>query len=57
MNLDDRSVLDVVNQLIITKRLNKSQILKMVELVPISNDIKDLRDNLNWESSDKKGVY
>ena len=57
MNLDDRAVLDVVNQLIITKRLNKSQILKMVELVPISNDIKDLRDNLNWESSDKKGVY
>ena len=33
------------------KVINKNQILQMVNLVSISNDINDLKDNLKWESS------
>ena len=51
MNINDKSVLEMLNNLIVTNRLNKSQILQMVNLVSISNDIKDLKDNLKWESS------
>ena len=51
MNINDKSVLEMLNKLIIINRLNKSQILQMVNLVSISNDINDLKDNLNWESS------
>ena len=51
MNINDKSVLEMLNKLIVINRLNKSQILEMVNLVSISNDIKDLKDNLNWESS------
>ena len=51
MNINDKSVLEMLNKLIVTNRLNKSQILQMVNLVSISNDIYDLKDNLKWESS------
>ncbi len=51
MNINDKSVLEMLNKLIIINRLNKSQILQMVNLVSISNDINDLKDNLIWESS------
>ena len=51
MNINDKSVLEMLNKLIIINRLNKSQILQMVNLVSISNDINDLKDNLQWESS------
>ena len=51
MNINDKSVLEMLNKLIVINRLNKSQILEMVNLVSISNDIKDLKDNLKWESS------
>ena len=51
MNITDKSVLEMLNKLIVINRLNKSQILQMVNLVSISNDINDLMDNLNWESS------
>ena len=51
MNIKDKSVLEMLNKLIVTNRLNKSQILQMVNLVSISNDIKDLKDNLKWENS------
>jgi len=51
MNINDKSVLEMLNKLIVINRLNKSQILQMVNLVSISNDINDLMDNLNWESS------
>ena len=51
MNIKDKSVLEMLNKLIVINRLNKSQILQMVNLVSISNDIKDLKDNLKWESS------
>ena len=51
MNINDESVLEMLNKLIATNRLNKTQILQMVNLVSISNDINDLKDNLKWESS------
>ena len=51
MNINDKSVLDMLNKLIVINRLNKSQILQMVHLVSISNNINDLMDNLKWESS------
>ncbi len=51
MNINDKSVLDMLNNLIAINRLNKAQILQMVNLVSLSNDINDLKDNLKWESS------
>ena len=51
MNINDKSVLEMLNKLIAINRLNKTQILQMVNLVSISNDFNDLNDNLNWESS------
>ena len=51
MNINDKSVLEKLNELIAINRLNKTQILQMVNLVLISNDFSDLKDNLKWESS------
>ena len=51
MNINDKYVLEILNRLIAIERLNKSQILQMVNLVSLSNDINDLKDNLKWESS------
>ncbi len=51
MNINDKSVLEMLNEFIAINRLNKTQILHMVNLVSISNDINDLKDNLKWESS------
>ena len=51
MNINDKSVLEMLNKLIVINRLNNSQILQMVNLVSISNDSDDLKDNLKWESS------
>ena len=51
MNINDKSVLEMLNKLIAINRLNKTQILQMVNLVSISNDFHDLKDNLKWESS------
>ena len=51
MNINDKSVLEMLNKLIVINRLNNSQILQMVNLVSISNDINDLKGNLKWESS------
>ena len=50
MNINDKSVLEILNKLIAIDRLNRTQILQMVNLVSISNDINDLKDNLKWES-------
>ena len=51
MNINDKSVLEMLNKLIVINRLNNNQILQMVNLVSISNDINDLEDTLKWESS------
>ena len=50
MNINDKPVLEMLNKLIAVDRLNKNQILQMVNLVSLSNDINDLKDNLKWES-------
>ena len=50
MNINDKSVLEMLNRVIAIDRLNKTQILQMVNLVSISDDINDLKDNLKWES-------
>ena len=51
MNINDKSVLEMLNKLIAINGLNKTQILQMVNLVSISNDFNDFKDNLKWESS------
>ena len=51
MNINDKSVLETLNNFIAINRLNKTQILQMVNLVSISIDFNDLKDNLKWESS------
>ena len=50
MNISDKSVLEMLNKLIAIDRLNKTQILQMVNLVSLWNDMNDLIDNLKWES-------
>ena len=54
MNINDEIILKKLNDFIVNDRLNKFQILQMVDLVSISNDIDDLKDNLNWESCKNK---
>jgi len=51
MNVNDKTVLTILNEFIISERLNYSQILQIAELAPISYDITDLKENFNWESS------
>ena len=51
MNIKDKYVLEMLNKLIAIDRLNKNQVLQMVNLVSLSNDINDLKENLKWESS------
>ena len=51
MNINDKSVLEMLNKLITIDRLNKTQIIQMVNLVSLSNDINDLKENLKWEAS------
>ena len=49
MNINDKSVLEMLNTLIVFDRLNKEQILQMLNLASLSIDINDLKDNLKWE--------
>ena len=54
MNVNDASVLEMVNRLIVTNRLNKSQILQLVNLASISNSISELEENMKWETLKSK---
>ena len=54
MNINDASVLKVINNLIASDRLNKNQILQLVKLVSISKNIEELKDNMNWETIKSK---
>ena len=54
MDINEDVVLAALNKFIVTNRLNKIQILGLVELVSISKDIYDLEDNLYWEISTKQ---
>ena len=49
MNIKDHNVLMKVNELISANRLNRSEILQLVKLLPVSKDINDLKDNFKWE--------
>ena len=51
MNINDASVLELINNIIATDRLNKNQILQMVNLATISNNIHELKENMKWEGS------
>ena len=50
MNINDESILEILNKHIAIDRLSKSQILHMINLVSLSNDLNDLKDNLKWEN-------
>ena len=54
MNVNDASVLEMINRLIATNRLNKNQILQLVDLASISNSINDLEENMKWETYKSK---
>ena len=54
MNINDASVLEIINRLIATDRLNKNQILQLVNLASISNSINDLKENMKWETFKSK---
>ena len=54
MNVNDASVLEMINRLIASDRLNKNQILQLVNLASISNTINELEENLKWESFKSK---
>ena len=50
MNVNDPKVLEMINRIIALNRLNKSQILQIVNLTSISNSIQELKDNMKWEN-------
>ena len=50
MNVNDESVLEMINRLIATDRLNKNEILQLVNLASISNNINELEENMKWET-------
>ena len=54
MNINDASVLDMINDLIASDRLNKKQILQLVHLASISKSIEELKDNIKWETVESK---
>ena len=50
MNVNDASVLEIINRLIATDRLNKKQILQLVNLASISNSVNELKEHMKWET-------
>ena len=54
MNVNDAYVLEMINRLIASDRLNKNQILQLVNLVSISNSINELEENIKWETFKSK---
>ena len=49
MNINDDSVLEIINNFIASDRLNKKQILQLINLASISTSINELRENMKWE--------
>tara|TARA_Y100000739_G_scaffold210446_1_gene201013 strand:+ start:679 stop:846 length:168 start_codon:yes stop_codon:yes gene_type:complete len=54
MKVNDASVLEMINRLIATKRLDNNQILQLVNLVSISCNLNDLEENMKWETFKSK---
>jgi len=53
MDVNNKNVLNKLNKYIASERLNKSQILQMVNSLKVSHDLNDLKENLRWEGSIK----
>ena len=54
MNLNDEYVLEIINRLIASNRLNRNQILQLVNLASVSNNIYELEENMRWETFKSK---
>ena len=54
MNVNDSSVLEIINKLIASDRLNKNQILQLVNLASVSNNLNELKENMKWETFKSK---
>ena len=54
MNVNDSAVLEMINRLITISRLNKNQILQLVNLASISKNINELEENMEWETFKSK---
>lgn len=54
MNVNNKLVLEMINRIIVSDRLNKKQILLLIDLASISNSITELKDNMKWESFKSK---
>ena len=54
MNVNDASVLEMINRLIATDRLNKHQIIQLVNLASISDSFNELVENMKWEDFKSK---
>ena len=50
MDVNDASVLKLMNKIIAADRLNRNQILQLVNLASISNNFNELEDNMKWET-------
>ena len=53
MDVNNKNILNKLNKYIASERLNKSQILQMANLLKVSHDLNDLKENLKWEESIK----
>ena len=53
MNIRDNSDLEIINKHIAKSRYNKFQVLQLLNLVSVSKDISELKDNLKWEPPKK----
>ena len=51
MNVNDPYVLEMINIFIASKRLNKREVLSLVNMVSISSNFNDLKENIQWEST------
>ena len=54
MNVNDTSVLEIIINMIASDRLNKNQILQLVNLASISININELKENMKWETFKSK---
>ena len=54
MNVNDTYSLEMINRLIAINRLNRNQILQLIELASISCNINELEENMDWENFKSK---
>ena len=54
MNVNEPFILEIINRVIASERLNKNQILQIVNLAVVSDSFKELRENMKWETLKSK---